>query len=235
MSPPAPPQDDAALAHTLAADLAAIGVDPGDRAGQGGTLDRLLAYARLLAHWNTRIRLTGPSDLLTLVREQLVDALGFALALDALDAPAFWDVGAGGGLPGIALAIRDPSRRFVLIEPIHKKTAFLRHAVHALDLSNVLVHTGRVEPDGALAPALAHPPSPAPTAALSRATLSPEAWLATARHLVGPGGIVLIATSGELSPEVNGDSSSVEIGAWRYLVPATGAPRLIVARRILDG
>jgi 16S rRNA (guanine(527)-N(7))-methyltransferase RsmG len=225
-SPPEP--DPANLRHALSADLGAIGV----AAGQGHEIDRLLAYARLLTRWNARIRLVGPSDLMTLVRQQLVDALGFSLALDALDAPAIWDIGAGGGLPGIPLALRYPERHFVLVEPIHKKSAFLNHAAHELGLANVVVHTGRLEPDGRLSPPLPRPLPLVPTAALSRATLAPKPWLASASQLLGPGGLVLLASAGPLPPLVNRDSASVEVGAWRYALPATGAPRLIVARRI---
>jgi len=211
----------------LAADLEAIGV------GQGGDLDRVLEFAALLTKWNAKIRLVGPSDLTTIVREQVVDALGFALALAQLEDDAFWDIGAGGGLPGLLLAQHFPDRRFVLIEPIHKKTAFLQHAAQVLGLANVVVHTGRIAPDGHLEPPLA--PSvagPLPGAALSRATLAPEPWLATARRLVGPGGLVLIAVVDGLPDAVANDPTSSAAGAWRWTVPATGAPRALFARRI---
>lgn len=218
---------DERLAAALEADLAAIGLG----AGQGDFLPRALAFAALLTKWNARIRLVGPSDLTTIVREQVVDALGFALALrDLPEEQAFWDVGAGGGLPGLLLAMRFPERRFVLVEPIHKKTAFLSHAAHALDLKNVVVHTGRVEPIGVVVPALA-PPFEAPRAAFSRATLGPEPWLATASRLVGPGGLVLIAVAEALPPAVAEDPGSTSVGHWSWVVPVTGAPRHLFARR----
>lgn len=219
---------DERLAAALEADLAAIGLG----AGEGDFAPRALAFAALLAKWNARIRLVGPSDPMTIVREQVVDALGFALALrDLPEEPAFWDVGAGGGLPGLLLAMRFPERRFVLVEPIHKKTAFLSHAAHALGLKNVTVHTGRVEPDGVVTPALGLP-FEVPRAALSRATLAPEPWLATASRLVGPGGLVLIAVADALPPSVADDPGSTPAGRWSWVVPATGAPRTIVARRV---
>lgn len=219
---------DERLRAAFEADLEAIGLG----AGQGGFVSAALTYAALLAKWNARIRLVGPSDPTTLVREQIVDALGFALAVrDLPDEAGFWDVGAGGGLPGILLGLRFPERRFVLVEPIHKKTAFLSHAAHALGLKNVVVHTGRVEPDGAVVPALALP-FERPRVALSRATLAPEPWLATASRLVGPGGLVLIAVADALPEAVTADPHSAPAGRWRWVVPATRAPRLIVARRV---
>jgi 16S rRNA (guanine(527)-N(7))-methyltransferase RsmG len=218
--------DAEALERQLADDLAAIGVG----AGEGAFVGRALAFARLLAAWNARIRLVGPTELASIVREQVVDAMGFALALRDLAEDSFWDVGAGGGLPGLLLALYFPERRFVLVEPIHKKSAFLKHAAHALGLDNASVHTGRVEPDGSLHPPL-RLPGPPPRAALSRATLAPEVWLATARHLVGPGGLALIALADQVPDAIARDTSSVEVGRWTWRVPATGAPRILLARR----
>jgi 16S rRNA (guanine(527)-N(7))-methyltransferase RsmG len=221
-------QQVAALDAALSRDLGTIAVSasPEERA-------RLLRYAALLAHWNSSIRLTGPTSLEAIVREQLVDSMGFALALDAMPDEAFWDVGAGGGLPGIALAIRYPERRFVLVEPTHKKTAFLRHANQQLGLDNVTVVNGRVERDGRCSPPHELAPAARPTAALSRATLPPELWFHTARALVGPGGAVIVSAAGELPVELVQDPRSTSLGQWRYRVPATDAPRVLVARRFL--
>lgn len=56
------------------------------------------------------------------------------------------DVGSGAGLPGLALAIRRPDLRFVLIEPLQRRVAFLSEAVAALDLAErVSVLRGRAE------------------------------------------------------------------------------------------
>ena len=220
---------DERLRAAFEADLEAIGFG----AGQGAFTSAALTYAALLAKWNARIRLVGPSDLATIVREQVVDALGFALAVHALDdEEGFWDVGAGGGLPGILLALRFPERHFALVEPIHKKTAFLSHAAHELGLENVVVHTGRVEADGAVVPALTLP-FERPRAALSRATLAPGPWLATARQLVAPGGLVLRAVADAVPEAVMADPHSAPAGRWSWVVPATGAPRSILARRVV--
>ncbi len=195
-------------------------------------VDRLLEYATLLQRWNAKIRLVGPLDLQTIVREQLVDALGFALAVADLDIPSYWDVGAGGGLPGLPLAIVFPDCEFTLIEPIHKKTSFLSHAITALGLANVRVHTGRVESDGAIIPSLRLPPRTHPTGALSRATLAPAEWLETATALLRPGGTVLIAVAdvASIPGEVLADPATRPAGTWRWTVPATSAPRTLIAR-----
>lgn len=234
-----------------------VGPDGSVGAGEGarGTLGtrpavdlipRLMDFAELLAKWNARVRLVGPGRLDVLVREQLVDALGFVPVLSDLPDQDFYDIGAGGGLPGLVLALAFPDRRFTLVEPIHKKTAFLSHAAAHLGLANVRVHTGRVEPDGRLSPPLRPAASaraagaaaaswPTPTATFSRATLAPAPWLATARALLGPGGCVLIAVASDeaLPAEVRDDPRSTALGRWAWTVPATAAPRLVVARRFL--
>lgn len=216
------------LLTSFRADLSALGlrVDP-------PLAERLLDFAELLCRWNQKIRLVGPNDLATIVREQLVDACGFIPTVRELDAPNLIDVGSGGGLPGLVLAIALPDRHLTLIEPIHKKTAFLSHAAQTLGLTNTHIHTGRVDELGRIAPPLRRPHEA--TLALSRATLSPTPWLETGRHLVGHGGLVLIALAGEetLPTEVESDTQTTEHARWRYTVPATRAPRTLIARRVL--
>lgn len=216
------------LLTAFRADLSALGL-PAD-----ATLsERLLDFAELLCRWNQKIRLVGPNDLATIVREQLVDACGFIPAVSDLDAPNLIDVGSGGGLPGLVLAIALPDRHLTLIEPIHKKTAFLSHAAQTLGLTNTHIHTGRVDELGRIAPPLRRPHEA--TLALSRATLAPAPWLETGQHLVGHDGLVLIALAGEETqpPEVESDPHTTEFRRWRYTVPATGAPRTLIARRVL--
>jgi 16S rRNA (guanine527-N7)-methyltransferase len=55
------------------------------------------------------------------------------------------DVGAGGGLPGIVLAIARPQMNVSLIDTVHKKTAFLKQVKAELELVNVTVYTAKVQ------------------------------------------------------------------------------------------
>jgi 16S rRNA (guanine527-N7)-methyltransferase len=77
----------------------------------------------------------------------LLDSLAAVTAFDG--ARRVLDVGAGGGLPGIVLAIwaaeAQPELRLTMIDTVHKKTAFLTQVKAELDLHNVSVQTGRVE------------------------------------------------------------------------------------------
>jgi 16S rRNA (guanine527-N7)-methyltransferase len=77
------------------------------------------------------------SHALERLRDQLGDAAG--------DAVEVLDVGSGGGLPGIPLAIVCPHWRITLVDAVQKKAAFLTQAALELKLANVTVHHARVE------------------------------------------------------------------------------------------
>ncbi|RDE50007.1 MAG: 16S rRNA (guanine(527)-N(7))-methyltransferase RsmG [Candidatus Accumulibacter meliphilus] len=103
---------------------------------------KLLAYASLLEKWNRTYRLTAvPNSELT-VSHHLLDSLA---VLPFVRGESLLDVGSGGGMPGIPLAIARPELRVVLLDSNSKKSAFLRQAAIELELANIAVHCGRVE------------------------------------------------------------------------------------------
>lgn len=158
----------------------------------------LSAYAELLLRWNARINLTAARSIDVLVAEHFPDA--FALARK-LDQPArVVDVGSGGGLPAIPLALLRPHLTFELVEPIAKKAAFLRTAIRELGMGErALVRVGRGE---TLAGAIATDPRAAFDVAISRATLAPPRWLALGRRLVRTGGRIFALTTAAALPEL---------------------------------
>jgi 16S rRNA (guanine527-N7)-methyltransferase len=108
------------------------------------------------------------------------------------------DVGSGGGLPAIPLALLRPELAFELCEPIAKKAAFLRTALRELDLGGrATVRTARGE---TVAKEIEKGGPRAFDVAISRATLAPEKWLALGRRLVRPGGRVFVLTTPEVLP-----------------------------------
>jgi 16S rRNA (guanine527-N7)-methyltransferase len=190
---------------------------------------RVIAFTHLLEKWNRSIRLTGPSDTATLLREQVLEALAFRPFVAHAD--AWWDIGSGGGLPALVLALLEPERRFVLVEPIAKKVAFLKHAATAFELNGVTVLNGRLEDDGR-APPLPPGAPPRPTAAMSRATFAPERWYQHASRLVGPGGLVLVAAAGRPDLGTHGAAGPEVVAEQAYSLPATGAPRHLMLVRV---
>ena len=104
--------------------------------------DQLLAYAALLYKWNRTYSLTALREQDKAVSHHLLDSLA---ALPYLSADTLLDVGSGGGMPGIPLAIARPDLRVTLIDSNSKKAAFLKQAAIELALPNISVHCGRVE------------------------------------------------------------------------------------------
>jgi 16S rRNA (guanine527-N7)-methyltransferase len=110
-------------------------------------IGQLLDYLTLLAKWNAVYNLTAVRDPQQMLTQHLLDCLAALPAFEG--ARNVLDVGAGGGLPGMVVAIwakvQQPHLRVSMIDTVHKKTAFLTQAKSELGLSNVSVYTARVE------------------------------------------------------------------------------------------
>ena len=106
---------------------------------------RLLAFLELLAKWNRTYNMTAVREPLKMVSHHLLDSLAVLPHLPMSAGDSLADVGSGGGLPGIPLAIMRPQWAVTLNDSSQKKTTFLRQAAIELDLGNVRVHPGRVE------------------------------------------------------------------------------------------
>ena len=108
-------------------------------AEQVALLDR---YRRLLWDWNEKINLTRHTDLEKFVTRDVVDSLALAGLLEADE--RVLDLGTGGGVPGIILAVVRPDLRVTLAESVGKKAAVVEQIVRELGLQ-VPVHAGRAE------------------------------------------------------------------------------------------
>ncbi len=106
------------------------------------TQKQLLAFLALLNKWNRAYNLTAVRDPKQMVSRQLLDSLSI---LPFVTTDHLLDVGAGGGLPGIPLAIVRPQSRFTLLDSNSKKTRFLTQCVLELGLENVRIIHGRAE------------------------------------------------------------------------------------------
>ncbi len=118
-----------------------------DLALPAGAEATLLAYLALLDKWNRVYNLTAVREVERMVGHHLLDSLAAVPFFQGggSDLIRVLDVGSGGGLPGIPLAIARPELQVTLIDSIAKKTAFLQQAKAELGLANLNVVTGRVE------------------------------------------------------------------------------------------
>ncbi|WP_109476750.1 16S rRNA (guanine(527)-N(7))-methyltransferase RsmG [Paraburkholderia sp. C35] len=129
-----------ALASLLDEGLRELGIDLS--ADQKG---KLLDYVALLAKWNAVYNLTAIRDPRQMLIQHILDSLSIVPHLAALGPATLLDVGSGGGLPGIVLAIVFPDWSITVNDIVHKKSAFQSQAKAELGLSNLSVVTGRVE------------------------------------------------------------------------------------------
>ncbi len=159
------------IEQQLAAGITALGLSlPADAA------NKLLAYQALLEKWNRVYNLTAVREAERMVSHHLLDSLA---AVPYFKGGTVLDVGSGGGLPGIPLAIGRPEIQVTLIDSVAKKTAFLLQAKAELGLANLHVVTGRVED---------YHPTKAFDAVTSRAFSDLREFVTLTRHLLEPGG-----------------------------------------------
>ncbi len=111
------------------------------------TQQNLLRYVALLDKWNKVYNLTAVREPERMVGLHILDSL--SILSQVRTASRLLDVGTGGGLPGIplAIALREiaADAQITMLDTIAKKTTFVRHAIGELGLGNADVVTGRVE------------------------------------------------------------------------------------------
>ena len=156
-------------AMTLAAGLAELGLDLPDT-----TQQQLLAFRDLLLKWNKTYNLTALRDPEQAISHHLLDSLAI---LPHVGDDALLDVGSGGGLPGIPLAIARPQLSVRMVDTVQKKTTFLQQAAIQLGLKNVAVNHARVEETNGQYAQIS-----------SRAFAELKLFVELTRHLLVPGG-----------------------------------------------
>ncbi|MBN1770235.1 MAG: class I SAM-dependent methyltransferase [Deltaproteobacteria bacterium] len=187
-------------------------------------LPPLADYLALLVRWRRRRRLTGPADIADLAVEVAIDAL----CIDPL-VPAtgrLFDIGSGAGFPGLPLALLGPARRLSLVEPAAPRAALLRLAVATLRLDARVL----AEPVERVSDRVRTGDEPPADAAMARAFLPPDEWLAVARPLVRPGGTILVL-AGASWPGPRDASGLVPAGRLDYALRGRRPRRVWAFRR----
>jgi 16S rRNA (guanine527-N7)-methyltransferase len=189
-----------------------------------GAADRLAAYVALLAKWNRTYNLTAIREPERMITHHVLDALAVLPHLPQRAGLRVLDVGSGGGVPGIPLAIARPAWHVVLLDCNHKKGAFAQQAIIELPLANAEAVVARVED---YAPAMLF------DIVISRAFADLATFAATsARHLAPAG--QLIAMKGVYPDEelANLPPGIRVVAAHALAVPGLDAKRhLIVMER----
>lgn len=218
----------------LAAESLGIQFDPGD-------VERLGLYLALLLHANQACNLTAITDpeeawikhildsltLLPMLAELAPSGAGFQTDGSRAGASVI-DIGSGGGVPGLPLAIVLPTYRFTLLEATGKKADFLRAASIALNLTNVTVIQGRAEELGQ-----EHKQH---RERYDAATVRAVGHLATiaelAAPLVRPGGVILAIKGARAEAEVAESSKALGLlGARHVATTQTPTGRIITLEK----
>jgi 16S rRNA (guanine527-N7)-methyltransferase len=153
----------------LAAGLAELGLDLSE-----AQQHKLLAFRDLLLKWNKTYNLTALRDPQQAISHHLLDSLAI---LPHVGSGPLLDVGSGGGLPGIPLAIARPELAVSMVDTVQKKATFLQQAAIELGLKNVTAYHARVE---AMTGQYAQ--------ISSRAFAEIGLFVSLTRHLLAPGG-----------------------------------------------
>ena len=141
-----------------------------------GELDRLASFLDLLLAANEKMNLTAIKDHDIAWQRHLLDSLSLLPLLRAAEAGRVLDLGSGGGLPGLPLAITMPDVEFMLLEATTKKAKYLEETAQALGCANVSVLDERAEIVG------------------EPGCLHREAWDAVTARAVGPMPVLLELT-----------------------------------------
>lgn len=194
----------------LEAGLAELGLDlPAEM------LAKLLAFRDLLLKWNKTYNLTALRDPDQVLSHHLLDSLAI---LPHVDAAPLLDVGSGGGLPGIPLAIARPQLAVTLVDAVQKKATFQQQAAIELGLGNVRAIHGRVEEQVGQFGQIT-----------SRAFSDLAEFISLTRHLLAPRGRWLAMKGVRPEAELTALPADIVVDAVIPLqVPGLGADRHLI-------
>ena len=195
---------------TLAAGLTALGIALPEAAQL-----KLLAFRDLLLKWNRTYNLTALRDPQQAISHHLLDALAI---LPHVGTSPLLDVGSGGGLPGIPLAIAHPDLAVTLVDTVQKKAAFLQQVAIELELKNVAVHHARVEEMRGQYALIS-----------SRAFAELALFVSLTRHRLAPGGRWLAMKGARPDAEIAVLPANCKVEAMiRLAVPGLDAERHLI-------
>lgn len=183
-------------------------------------------FLQEMGRWNQVHNLTAIENQEDSVRLHLIDSIAVLPVLRqylTTPSPKIADLGSGGGLPAIPIAIIQPEWRLSLIEAIRKKTAFLQHVRGKLKLKNIEVISDRVEN-------VAVQQAGQFDAVISRAFTNLARFLDLSLPLLKPNGLVFAMKSKRADEEM----AQVSKEDWHLLADeALSIPNMPVERRLL--
>jgi 16S rRNA (guanine527-N7)-methyltransferase len=210
----------------MTADLLALGIEELGLDLSDANIADLGLFLQEMGRWNQVHNLTAIAGEKDSVRLHLIDSIAVLPVLRRFlksPHPSIADLGSGGGLPAIPIAIVEPEWHLTLIEAIRKKTAFLQHVRGKLRLKNIEVLSERVEN-------VAVQQSAQFDAVISRAFTNLARFLELSLPLLKPNGLVFAMKAKRADEEMEG----VSLEDWSLLADEPlHIPNLAVERRLL--
>ena len=183
-------------------------------------------FLQEMGRWNQVHNLTAIEGEKDSIRLHLIDSIAVLPVLKRFlkgSSPRIADLGSGGGLPAIPIAIVQPDWHLSLIEAIRKKTAFLQHVRGKLKLKNIEVLCERVEDAAMQQPAQFD-------AVISRAFTNLARFLDLSLPFLKPDGLVFAMKAKRADDEMK----DVSMDDWRLVADEPlHIPNLAVERRLL--
>src|SRR5574343_473728 len=196
--------------HALSTGLADLGIDLPEAAQH-----KLLAFRDLLLKWNKTYNLTALRDPEQAISHHLLDSLAI---LPHVGPGPLLDVGSGGGLPAVPLAIARPELAVSMVDTVQKKTTFLQQAVIELGLKNATVYHARVKEMQSSYAQIS-----------SRAFAEIGLFVSLTRHLLAPGGRWLAMKGVRPDDELQALPADITVEA---IIPLT-VPGLAAERHLI--
>lgn len=192
------------------------------------SLENLAWYCRELSKWNRKINLIARAEEQEIIDKHFLDSLALLPILTDMKTKSMLDLGTGAGFPGLVLKTALPDLELLLVEARLKKTAFLRHIIRNLKLTNVEIMAARLE---------SSPPEARKNACpliVSRAFASISNFLNLIREYSPPDGRVICMKGPRAEEEIEEWRSSQPDSPFRlhfihhYQLPFSGAERALV-------
>ena len=206
--------------------LLALGIEDLGLELSASNIADLELFLQEMGRWNQVHNLTAIEGEKDSIRLHLIDSIAVLPVLRQYlkcPSPRIADLGSGGGLPAIPIAIIQPEWRLSLIEAIRKKTAFLQHVRGKLKLKNIEVLCERVEDAAVQHPAQFD-------AVISRAFTNLARFLDLSLPFLKSDGLVFAMKSKRADDEMK----DVSLEDWRLVADEPlSIPNLAVERRLL--
>ena len=210
----------------MSEELLALGIEDLGLELTSTNIADLELFLQEMGRWNRVHNLTAIEGEKDSIRLHLIDSIAVLPALRRFlkgPLPKIADLGSGGGLPAIPIAIVQPEWRLSLIEAIRKKTAFLQHVRGKLKLKNIEVLCERVEDAAVQQPAQFD-------AVISRAFTNLSRFLDLSLPFLKPDGLVFAMKAKKADEEMQ----DVCMEDWRLVADEPlHIPNLAVERRLL--